>query len=264
MKEGIKETGTFLVMILLVIVILGLFQTTSTGLSISVNTEANSMGPSAEEQACLETCAAEGCQEGDRTCMMVNSQKCEAQCGASKPQDQSQEEQCVESCVLQGCDNFDFNCQQAKKSKCDQQCGMAGEPEAQSDEEQCIRDCVAKVDPNIICSSGTEYGEGETGNEVCQRCANECGYLYEGPCLDDDEITAKEEVCYDQCEHCYGEQVMGDSGAGYECIIDIKCADASGEFGDGAGTGPGIGEEGYVNQENIMEKVFNWIGDLFG
>ncbi|MEA3248600.1 MAG: hypothetical protein U9Q73_02745 [Nanoarchaeota archaeon] len=239
-------------------------------ISDSEITQEETRGPSAEDIACLETCIVIGCEPGDEECMTANSKKCEQECGVEPaPESTNEGETCMQNCVSQGCDERDFSCQNDNMKKCEKECGMIGEPEAQSEEEQCIRDCINKIDPNIKCSSGTFEGEGETGNEICQRCAKSCEYLYDGPCLSDEEWTEKENACIAQCEHCYGEPVMGPSGQGYECTIDIKCADASNEFGDDAGTGDDSYEEGRENQGivanvgNTVKNIFEGIGNFF-
>jgi len=194
-----------------------------------------------------------------------------------EPVDADEGEACMQECILRGCDERDIACQRMNQDSCDIECGMVGEPEARNEEEQCIRDCINKVDPSIECSHGTFEGEGETGNSVCQECAKECESLYSGPCLSDEEWTVKENVCYAQCEHCYGVAVKGPSGEGYECTVDIECADASSEFGDDAGTGddsfeeghegPGIGDEGYVAPNivlKVIDKIVGFFKGLFG
>lgn len=230
--------------------------------------EIPSFGPSVEDRACMMACASEGCTPGDMDCMKANGEKCQAQCNAYKPE-QTSEESCVDECVSQGCDEFNFECKRKNQAKCDKECGMVKEPEPKSEEEACIRECVRKVDPSIMCSGGPE---GETGNEVCQRCAQECVHLYAGPCLNDEQIREKEQECQ-TCEHCYGEPVMGDSGEGYECIVDVSCQDASAEFGDEPGTGPGIEEkskeEGIVSRAterigNVVERAVGFFKGLFG
>lgn len=212
-----------------------------------------------EELDCMQACVAVGCEPGDAECANANSDKCLVECNAGAPEPADEEEACMQECVVKGCEEYDAECQERNRAECEKDCGMIKEPEAKSEEEQCIRDCVAKVDPNIICSSGSALGEGEQGNEVCQRCAEECVYLYAGPCLNDEEITSKEEACK-TCEHCYGEPVMGDSGEGYECIVDIKCMDASSEFGDEPGSGPGIVE---VEEESFVDSVVGFFKGLF-
>jgi len=221
-----------------------------------------SIGPTDEEQRCMEECVAVGCESGDEACMTANSEKCMVECGAGSGA-QSEGEQCVQDCINKFCEsgpNY-VGCMEQYRDSCDDECGMKGDAPDESEmsaEQLCISNCVYKVDPTIICGSSQE---GETGNEVCQRCADECVHLYEGPCLDDEELSKKEKAC-ETCEHCYGEPVMGDSGQGWECIVDVECKDASGEFGDEPGTGPGIGDEGYV-PENIVEEVADTIVGFF-
>jgi len=218
------------------------------------------IGPSAKDQQCMQECVAVGCEESDTECMTANSEMCGQQCGvettAPTPKDES--EACMQKCVVKDCEKYDFNCQNQYKESCEKECGMVGEPEAKSEEEQCIRDCVAKVDLNIMCESGKSAGAGEQGNEICQKCAEECVHLYAGPCLSDEELTEKENACK-TCEHCYGEPMMGDSGEGYECIVDIKCADASEEFGNESGIGPGIAKA----VGNVFEKITDFFKGLF-
>ena len=236
------------------------------------------IGPSAEKIQCMESCIVAGCEQGDDECVAANRDKCMQECGMeSEPEPADEGEACMQECVARGCEERDFECQNKNMKKCEDECNMIGEPEAQSEEEQCIRDCINKIDPNIQCSAGTFEGEGETGNAVCQKCADECAHLYSGPCLTDEEWTEKENACIAQCEHCYGEPVMGPSGQGYECTVDIKCADASGEFGDDAGEGedsfekghegPGIGQEGYVATNVVagaMDNVIKFFKGIFG
>ena len=124
-----------------------------------------------------------------------------------------------------------------------------------SAEQVCITKCVEAVDPNIKCGASQT---GETGGEVCQKCASDCVHLYAGPCLDDAKLSAKKKQC-ETCEKCYGEPVMGDSGEGWECITDVKCGDASSQFGDEPGTGEGV----VANIGNIIGNVFEGIGNFF-
>ena len=213
------------------------------------------IGPNQEEQSCMFACVSVGCEKGDTECMESHGDECITECGVVMP-DQTEDEKCVETCIQKGCDKYDFNCQTKNQEKCDEECGMITDPGAQSEEEQCIRDCVAKIDPTLMCGNSQE---GETGNDVCQRCAQECVYLYAGPCLNDEEITEKEAAC-ETCEHCYGEPVMGDSGQGWDCIVDIECKDASSEFGDEPGTGPGITET-FGKIANFFKNIFGGKGD---
>ncbi len=131
-----------------------------------------------------------------------------------------------------------------------------------SAEQLCITNCVAETDSNIRCGNSQT---GETGGEVCQKCAQECVHLYEGPCLDDEKLKTKQKEC-ETCENCYGEPVMGDSGEGWECITDVECKDASSEFGDNPGKGAGIGQEGYVAPNFVagaVDGVIKFFKDLF-
>ena len=224
-----------------------------------------SYGPSMEDRECMMACASVGCTPGDMDCMIAKQDECSAKCNVQKPE-QTEEESCVETCAKQGCDEFDFECQKSHQAECDKQCGMIKEPEPKSEEEACIRACVRKVDPTLMCA-GAEGGE--TGNEVCQRCAAECVHLYAGPCLGEEKLEERKQACV-TCEHCYGEPVMGDSGEGYDCIVDVVCKDASAEFGDEPGTGEGIEkEQGIVSRTterigNVFERVGNFFRGLFG
>jgi hypothetical protein len=206
-----------------------------------------------EEQQCMESCVAVGCEEGDFECMVGNSEKCMEECDAGPPDELDDGERCVQDCVDEFCvEGPDYgNCMNEHADDCDSECGMKGDAPDESEmskEELCILRCVEAVDPTVICGNSQE---GETGGELCQRCADECVDLYEGPCLNDEQIAQKERAC-ETCEHCYGGLVMGPSGEGWDCIVDIECKDASSEFGDDPGSGPGIGDEGYVapNTEN--------------
>lgn len=219
-----------------------------------------SIGPSAEEQKCMEDCVAIGCEEGDSECMTANSEKCGQQCGVStiSPKPANEKEECMQECVVRDCGEYEFDCQNSKRNDCEDECGMKGDApdESEMSEEQlCISECVAKVDPSIICGSGSYEGVGEQGNEVCQRCAAECVHLYAGPCSTDELWREKEEECMAEGEHMEAVPVKGDSGEGYECTIDIECVDRSDEWGDEPGTGPGIGQEGYVAPNVVAGAV---------
>ncbi|MFH1500916.1 MAG: hypothetical protein ABIE22_03130 [archaeon] len=223
-------------------------------------------GLPAEEQQCMQNCVAVGCEAEDLDCMTANRARCMGECNA-QPAALSPDEQCVQDCIDKYCPMPGgpeyMTCMDGKIDYCDDECDMKGDAPDESkmsDEQRCISDCVNRVDPSIICGSSKE---GETGNEVCQMCADQCVHLYEGPCLNDEQITGKENVCAAICEHCYGEPVMGESGEGWECIVDISCEDASDEFGDDPGSGPGIGEEGY-EEPGIVESIGNFFSGLFG
>jgi len=261
MKKGIKKRLIFILIILAVIIILisGYFQITGNVGFDSASNSGHTYGPSQEEQTCMMTCMK--CTSPGVGCT-GNSSQCTAQCNVQKPE-QTAEESCVETCTKKGCGEYDFTCQQKNQAVCDKECGMIKEPEAKSEEEQCIRDCVNKEQEGLICSGGEG---GEKGNEICQRCAKSCEHLYAGPCLDELKLDAAKKACQ-TCEHCYGKPVMGDSGEGYECIVSIDCADASGEFGDNPGTGEGIAKVvSSVGDAigNVVESIGNFFQNLFG
>lgn len=243
-----------LILVLILISYASISNNETTGKVISQ--ESHQIGPSAEEQSCMMTCM--GCSSPGVGCSGDQNQ-CMQQCSLAKPE-QTTEEKCVEECASEGCGAYDFSCQSKNQAKCDEECGMIKEPEAKSEEEQCIRDCVNKIQPGLICQAGEG---GEKGNEICQKCANDCVYLYAGPCLDDEELKAKQKEC-ETCEHCYGEPVMGDSGEGYECIVDVTCGDSSSEFGDDAGTGEGVFAGIGNAMTNFAESIGNFFKNLFG
>ena len=215
-------------------------------------------GPSTGDIECMKKCVTDaGCTIGDVACSEKND--CQTKCNVKAPEETA-EQKCVSDCAKIGCSEFDFDCQKANQAKCDEQCGMIKEPEAKSKEEQCIRDCVNTEAPGTICEASQT---GETGNELCQRCAKSCEHLYEGPCLGEPKLSERKKAC-ETCENCYGSPVMGDSGEGWECIVDVACKDASSEFGDEPGTGPGIGQEGFVAKVgDTVGNVVGAIGDFF-
>jgi hypothetical protein len=218
--------------------------------------EQHTIGPSQQEQQCMMACMK--CTSIGVGCT-GDSAACQAQCNAKKPE-QTAEEKCVEECAKKGCGEFDFNCQSKNQAICDKECGMIKEPEAKSAEEQCIRDCVNKESPGLRCQGGEG---GEKGNEICQRCAKSCEYLYNGPCLDEVKLEAAKSAC-NTCEHCYGAPIMGDSGEGYECIVNVECKDSSAEFGDESGTGKGIASNMGEAVSGVVEAIGNFFGNLFG
>jgi hypothetical protein len=222
----------------------------------NVVSEIYSIGPSAEEQACMMNCMK--CTSIGVNCT-GNQQQCMSQCNMQKPE-VTEETSCMESCVLVGCSQYDFSCQTQNQVKCEEQCNMKKEPEAKSEEEQCIRDCVNSHSPGTICRPSQE---GEQGNDVCQMCSQQCVHLYAGPCLDEEKLEAKKAEC-NTCEHCYGSPVMGDSGEGWDCIVDVECKDASSEFGDDPGTGEGVVSTIGDTFSNIGEAISNFFGNLFG
>jgi len=215
-------------------------------------------GPSASDQACMKKCVTDaGCTIGDVACSEKNS--CMIQCNVKKPE-VTEENSCMEKCVTKDCGEFDFSCQQKNQAVCEEECNMIKEPEAKSEEEQCIRDCVKSHAPGTICKPSQE---GEQGNDVCQMCAQQCVHLYKGPCLNDEKLKAKQKEC-ETCEHCYGKPVMGDSGEGWDCIVDIECNDASSEFGDNPGSGPGIAKAVGDTIGGIGEGIANFFKGIFG
>jgi len=243
----------FVLLVFLIIIWNGLFSF-STGWAVSNGPP--QFGPSAGEQACMMACM--GCTSPGVGCT-GNQQECFAECNVNKPE-QTSEESCVDKCTLKGCGEFDFSCQQKNQAICDKECGMIKEPEAKSEEEQCIRDCVNAESPGLICQAGEG---GEKGNEICQECAKSCEHLYSGPCLDELKLDEAKSAC-NTCENCYAEPVMGDSGEGYECIVSVKCGDSSGEFGDDAGTGLGVEEEGFVAKiGDAVGGFFSGVGNFF-
>ena len=222
--------------------------------------------PSAEEMECMQTCVAIGCEAGDKNCTISNSVACGEKCGVDvdgPPEPADESEACMQKCILVGCDEFDFVCKEQNKKSCDIKCGMKGDAPDESEmnkEQKCISECAMKKDPEVICGNSKE---GETGGRICKKCAKKCEHLYEGPCLNDKQIKKKEKECK-TCKHCYGEPVEGASGQGWDCIINIECKDASGEFGDNPGEGPGIGQEGYENKERLGKKIGGFFKGLFG
>ena len=205
-------------------------------------------GPSVKDGSCLYKCVVTGGKEGG---------VCMTECGVEpKPEPANEGESCMQKCIIRGCvDKYDIKCQNKNIFSCENECGMIKEPEAQNEAEQCIRDCINEIDPNIECSHGTFEGEGETGNVACQKCAKSCEYLYAGPCLTDKLWIEIEGACMAQGEHMEAVPVMGDSGQGYECTIDLECFDRSDEVGDNPGSGPGIGQEGYVAPNVVAEAM---------
>jgi len=225
-------------------------------------------GPTQTQILCMETCS--GCTYGDVACMEQYSVSCGAECGVDTsglPTPENEGEACMQECILVGCEKYDFQCQNSKMNTCEEECNMKGDAPDESEmgaEQLCISNCVAKEDPEMICGNSKE---GETGGTLCQKCANECVHLYEGPCLDDEQLTEIENECISKCEHCYGEPIEGPSGQGWDCIIDVKCGDASSEFGDEPGEGPGIGQEGYVAPNpvaKVADGVIKFFKGIFG
>ncbi len=230
-----------------------------TGKAVSNSEQYQTIGPSTEEQSCMMQCM--GCTSIGVNCT-GNQEQCQAQCNVEKPET-TDETSCMESCVLEGCTEFDFNCQNQNRENCEVECDMLGDapdPSTMSAEQLCITNCVTSKDPTLRCGASQE---GETGGSVCQECATSCVHLYEGPCLDDEKLKAKQKECK-TCENCYGEPVMDDSGEGWECIVDVTCGDASSEFGDEPGTGEGIATQVGTAVSNVFEAIGDFFGGLFG
>ena len=143
-----------------------------------------SIGPSEEEQKCMKNCVLIE-KKSEKICM----QECNA---VPQPKTQDKSEKCMQKCVAEGCEKYDFKCEKQNKEKCEEECGMKGDAPDENEmskAQKCIFECVSKIDPSLECGSSEK---GETGNEICQKCSEECVYLYKGPCLSDEEITEKE------------------------------------------------------------------------
>lgn len=230
------------------------------------NDDEGMKGPSDEEMECMQSCVAIGCEGRDKDCMVANSKDCGLKCNvdvSGPPEPKDKGEACMQKCIIKRCDDFDISCQEKNMNSCEDECNMKGDApdESEMDEEQkCISECVSEKDSELKCGNSKE---GETGNKICKKCAKKCEYLYEGPCLNDKQIKEKDKECK-TCKHCYGEPLEGPSGEGWGCIIDVECKDASSEFGDEPGEGPGIGQEGYVNKEPLGERIGNFFKGLFG
>jgi len=229
-------------------------------------------GPSAEEIECMVECTTQECDVSDMECRMTKSEECGLQCSvdvSGPPEPENKGEECMQECISKGCEKFDAVCKNENMDKCEEECNMKGDAPDESKmgaEQLCISNCVVAEDPSIICGSSKQ---GETGVALCQKCAAECVHLYEGPCLNDEQLTEKEDACISKCEHCYGEPVEGPSGQGWDCIIDVKCEDASSEFGDEPGKGPGIGQEGFIAKTgetigNVFQGIGNFFSRIFG
>ena len=216
------------------------------------------IGIPVEEIGCMEACTTIDCNVDDMECREASSEKCMEECnimgGATNLENMGEGEICMEECTSQGCKSYDFDCKNNNMEKCEIECNMMGDApslEDMDEEEICIMECIDKIDPTIICGASQE---GETGNEACQQCANQCVHLYAGPCLNDEQVKQKEREC-ETCEHCYGSPVMGPSGQGWDCIVDMECKDASAEFGDDPGTGPDSWEAGHAPSP---DNVYWW------
>jgi uncharacterized protein YneF (UPF0154 family) len=242
----------------LVIIIIVLFFIIGFKITGRVVQEQHQIGPSASEQACMMACMK--CTSIGVNCS-GDSATCQAQCNIQKPESTS-ETSCMESCVLEGCSQYDFSCQNKNQESCEQKCNMQGDKPDESTmsaEQLCITNCVESKAPGTRCQASQT---GETGGSVCQECAASCVHLYEGPCLDEEKLESKKKEC-ETCENCYGEPVMGDSGEGWECIVNVECKDASSEFGDESGTGEGIIASVGETIGNIAESIGNFFSNIF-
>jgi hypothetical protein len=225
----------------------------------SVSAESHSIGPSQDEQSCMMTCMR--CTSPGVGCS-GNQEECQNKCNMKKPE-VTEETSCMETCVVNGCGEYDFDCQSKNQESCEKQCNMLGDKPDESTmsaEQLCITNCVEAEAPGTRCGNSQT---GETGNELCQRCAQSCVHLYAGPCLNEEKLQVKKNECQ-TCEHCYGEPVMGPSGEGWDCIVDVKCGDASSQFGDEPGTGEGILSAVGNAIGNAFEGIADFFKGLFG
>src|SRR3989344_2604562 len=263
-KRNMNEYLIGILILLLVFIPLAIVQPNNlTGKAVGGPQDASSgggagmmAGPNSEQVTCMSSCM--GCSSSGVECTGKQEQ-CMAQCNVEpEPEAADEGEACMQECIVKGCGEFDFDCQNKNRETCEEKCDMLGDKPDESEisaEQLCITNCVEAVAPGTRCGTSQT---GETGGEVCQKCAADCVHLYEGPCLDDEKLSAKKKEC-GTCENCYGEPVMGDSGEGWECIVDVKCGDASSEFGDEPGTGEGI----VANIGEAIGNVFEGIGDFF-
>jgi len=261
------------VLLVIIIIYMGYFQLTGKVVDgLGVSGDAGPKGPSVADMNCMVECTTKECDVDDMDCRTAISGACGLECGvdvSGPPEPADEGEACMQDCIVVGCEKFDIACQNANMDKCEDECDMKGDAPDESEmgaEQLCISNCVAAEDPSMICGNSQE---GETGGALCQKCAAECVHLYEGSCLNDEQLIEKENECIDKCEHCYGAPVEGPSGEGWDCIVDVKCGDASSEFGDEPGEGPGIGQEGFIAKTgeavgNVFEGIGNFFSRLFG
>ncbi|MEK6855940.1 MAG: hypothetical protein AABX66_02155 [Nanoarchaeota archaeon] len=266
MKKG-KNIFPIILSIIILIIALGVYFNL-TGNAVSGPPESSqdqqSIGPSDSDVVCVRTCMSPLCLDlTDTSCTSQYSSQCLAQCNvAEQPEPADEGESCMQECVVKGCQQYDFTCQNQNKASCEEECNMIKAPDesTMSEEQKCITNCVNTHSPNTICKPSQE---GEQGNDVCQMCSQQCVHLYAGPCLDKEKLEAKKTECK-TCENCYGSPIMGDSGEGWECIVDIECKDATGEFGDDPGTGEGIIAQAGDTINNIASSIGNFFSNLFG
>ncbi len=280
MKKGVRKEYIigFLILLLAFVPLIVVQNNKMTGKAVGGPPESVSgggdegfQGPSDSEMACMVKCTTRECDISDMDCRVAHGTECGLECGVETeaPKPANEDEECMQQCITRGCDDeYDFNCQRANVVSCENKCFEKAPDESEMSEEQlCISQCVSEEDPSVICGSGTFEGEGETGNALCQRCANECVHLYAGPCLTDELWREKEDACMATGEHMEAAPLRGDSGEGYECTVDIECIDRSSEWGDEPGEGPGIGQEGYVAPNAIagaIDGVVKFFKGIFG
>ena len=256
MKKNKNKNKLFLIIILIAVFILTLLliKLSFTG-NTALNTEGYE-GPTQEDMDCMYPCMTSYCPNLETKCTNQYSSSCLTQCGMEAKPEETEEEACTSECMMQGCDQWDYNCQQANLPECEKSCGLIKAPEAQNEEQACIQECVNTIDPTLICGASAE---GETGGEVCQQCTAQCEYLYAGRCLGEEKLEDMKAACI-TCEHCYGEPIMGDSGEGWECIVNVECKDATNEFGDE----PGVGEAITEAVSNTFEGIVNFFSGILG
>lgn len=260
MKKGIKKIAmiVFAIIVILFLSILTYFKITGNVMS---GPPEGAFGPSSTDISCMKSCMTPLCPNlNDTTCTSKYSSQCLSQCnmqGQPAPADEG--ESCMQSCVVNGCVQYDFACQNANRESCEKECNMIKEPEPKNEEQKCISDCVNLHAKGTICKPSAE---GEQGNDVCKMCAQQCVHLYSGPCLNEEKLEAKKSACQ-TCEHCYGSPVMGDSGEGWECIINVECKDSSNEFGDNPGTGEGILAKTGEAIGNSFESIIDFFKGFF-
>lgn len=225
----------------------------------NIENEASQELDVSDEKQCIKTCASEGCDASDLTCMQTNAITCMEECKIKKSEPAITSKNCTEDCLVQNCDSSDKICLEKNKYKCYKECGTIRAPAAKSEEDICIRECINNEDSSLTC-----IPEGDVSvEEICETCSKNCEQLYDGLCLQEIKLETKLKKC-ETCDDCYGSLVMGDSKEGYDCIVNVKCKDASSELGDDSGNGAGIGQEGFVaNIGDAIGNVVEGIGDFF-
>ncbi len=131
--------------------------------------------------------------------------------------------------------------------------GLWKEDEGLTREQQCIAQCLIDKD---LSYADCPIDNPESHAPGCMECRKECAKYYEGPCLDSWEIDEQKQECKSKGEKFGVEPVMGDSGDGAECIIDIECIDYRTDLEKK--TPEEIMEEGGMPPEGDLDKK---IGD---